>query len=206
MLRLRAGRGELSSTVEGGWDERLAAEVRKWGAGEDFFAVLDGLGVVRREDHLTVGEAQIQTHLALADGVGGWSPQFDPSLFSQSLLFHHSLSAALRPSSHPSKHLQSAHSAVQSDDLVVAGSSTATAIALSDSRLEGINLGDSGACILRRDKLLWRSTEQTHFFNCPRQLAKVPQGNRGAVSDQVRDGEDFGMELEPGDSVILYVS
>ena len=46
MLRLRAGRGELSSSTEGGWNERLAEEVRRWGAGEDFFAVVDSGSMV----------------------------------------------------------------------------------------------------------------------------------------------------------------
>lgn len=46
MLNLRAGRGELRGGIEGGWDEGLGEETRKWGAGEDFFAVVDGGGWV----------------------------------------------------------------------------------------------------------------------------------------------------------------
>ena len=37
----RAGRGDLSAGKPGGWDEALQDEVRRWGAGEDFFAVAD---------------------------------------------------------------------------------------------------------------------------------------------------------------------
>ena len=36
-----AGRGELSEAAIGGWDERISLETRKWGAGEDFFCVVD---------------------------------------------------------------------------------------------------------------------------------------------------------------------
>lgn len=45
MRALPAGRGELKPTDgeegDGGWDEELQGRVRKWGAGEDFFAVFD---------------------------------------------------------------------------------------------------------------------------------------------------------------------
>lgn len=45
MRALPAGRGELKPTEgdegDGGWDEELQARVRKWGAGEDFFAIVD---------------------------------------------------------------------------------------------------------------------------------------------------------------------
>lgn len=40
MRSLQAGRGVLRAR-EGGWDEGLQEEVRKWGAGEDFFGVED---------------------------------------------------------------------------------------------------------------------------------------------------------------------
>ena len=37
----RAGRGDLIASKAGGWDEKMQDEVRRWGAGEDFFAVID---------------------------------------------------------------------------------------------------------------------------------------------------------------------
>lgn len=49
MRFLPAGRGELhpsSTDQDGGWDAGLRDEVLKWGAGEDFFAVVDGGGFV----------------------------------------------------------------------------------------------------------------------------------------------------------------
>lgn len=46
MLRLRAGRGELVGGVEGGWTEEMQEEVGRWGAGEDFFGLIDGAGYV----------------------------------------------------------------------------------------------------------------------------------------------------------------
>lgn len=53
MRALPGGRGDLrpSSTAEdGGWDASLREEVLKWGAGEDFFAVVDGGAFVSEPD------------------------------------------------------------------------------------------------------------------------------------------------------------
>lgn len=33
------------------------------------------------------------THLAISDGVGGWSDTVDPSFFSQALMYHYSMTA-----------------------------------------------------------------------------------------------------------------
>jgi hypothetical protein len=46
MLNLRAGRGELSGGVEGGWTDAMQVESKRWGAGEDFFALVDNGGYV----------------------------------------------------------------------------------------------------------------------------------------------------------------
>jgi hypothetical protein len=47
MLSLRAGRGELQGGIEGGWSEETQMATRRWGAGEDFFALVEGGGYVR---------------------------------------------------------------------------------------------------------------------------------------------------------------
>jgi protein phosphatase PTC7 len=51
MKLLPAGRGELrpSDSPDGGWDAGLRERVWKWGAGEDFFAVVDGGDAYVRE-------------------------------------------------------------------------------------------------------------------------------------------------------------
>ena len=69
--------------------------------------------------------------------------------------------------------------------------------------MNGVNLGDSGCAVLRRDEVVWRAKEQTHYFNCPRQLAKVPGDASGAIRDQVSDGQAFTFDIEPGDSIVL---
>lgn len=51
------------------------------------------------------------------------------------------------------------------------GASTASVIGMDEfGRLFGINLGDSGVRIIRGQKMIWRTREQQHFFNCPYQL------------------------------------
>lgn len=51
------------------------------------------------------------------------------------------------------------------------GASTACVIGMDRyARLFGINLGDSGVRIIRNGKLIFRTKEQQHFFNCPYQL------------------------------------
>ena len=40
-LSRRAGRGVLSEAAVGGWDDRIALDCKTWGAGEDFFCILD---------------------------------------------------------------------------------------------------------------------------------------------------------------------
>ncbi|EIW68416.1 hypothetical protein TREMEDRAFT_16396, partial [Tremella mesenterica DSM 1558] len=224
MLSLRAGRGELE-VGEGGWGEGNGEESKKWGAGEDFFTIVEGSG---------------NTHLAVADGVGGWAPQYDPSLFSQSLLYHYTLSSRSSPSSSPSSHLTSAYQAVLSDPLVQAGSSTAVTISLSPTGfLSGLNLGDSGCTILRSSKPLHTTIPQTHAFNTPYQLSKFPpkpklsSSERSSIIEQLRalkkgemispeleekaqglmpdpistkpnEGDEFKSDLQPGDTVLIY--
>lgn len=154
--------------------------------------------------------------MALADGVGGWGPKYDPSLFSQSLLYHYSTSAASAPSSHPSKHLQAGYDATLADEHVPAGSSTAVAVSLgSNGDLRGVNLGDSGLTILRKGLPIYTSDVQTHYFNCPYQLSKIPKVMRpsrgsgevddgGHITDTPSKADLIQFNLQPNDIVILY--
>jgi len=62
----------------------------------------------------------------------------------------------------------------------VAGSATATICVLNNRELTALNLGDSGFILIRFDSvtndpyILIRSKEQTHKFNTPYQLTKLP--------------------------------
>lgn len=80
-----------------------------------------------------------QTHLALSDGVGGWAPQVDPSLFAQSLMYHYARSARSSPSSPPWDILKKGFEAVLGDKGVPAGSGTAVGVRMGDTgELKGV--------------------------------------------------------------------
>ena len=48
MMLLRAGRGEINEQAVGGWDPSVVDRRIKYGAGEDFFGIVDGGGWVSR--------------------------------------------------------------------------------------------------------------------------------------------------------------
>lgn len=73
-----------------------------------------------------------QTHVALSDGVGGWAPHFDPSFYSQALMYHYAQTASSAPSIAPWDALAKAYKAVNADDAVQAGSATAVGVNLEE--------------------------------------------------------------------------
>lgn len=143
----------------------------------------------------TVGGSPHHVAFGVADGVGGWQDQgVDPSEFSHGLCglmagtayLHESnakveeknespaqgeLSVALRPQSL----LQTAYDAVMSNPRIMAGGCTASlAVMSAEGDMETANLGDSGYLIFQPGKVAYRSDIQTHAFNTPYQLSKVP--------------------------------
>jgi len=106
----------------------------------------------------------------------------------------------------PAQCLENAHTAVLREKLVVAGSSTATILNFNASSglLRTLNLGDSGFIIVRSSSIIYESIYQTHYFNCPMQLSKIPPKFEGPVRDQVSDGHPYEIRLRDGDLVIAY--
>jgi len=93
---------------------------------------------------------------------------------------------------------------------VLAGSSTACLLTLNSSSglLRAANLGDSGFSIIRSSSVIYRQPVQTHFFNCPKQLTKLP-ANSGkrftrACVDSPSDADLYQTTLRDGDIVVLY--
>ncbi|KAF8228176.1 hypothetical protein L208DRAFT_1292865 [Tricholoma matsutake] len=168
----------------------------------------------------------------VADGVGGWVESgVDPALFSQALMYHahrYSRSAwAGEPEIDPTldyeereeiegwemtpyECLDFAYGGVLREKFVQAGSSTACLISLNASSglLRSANLGDSGFVIIRSSTVLHKQQPQTHFFNCPKQLTKLPVNSRRRFSracvDSPSEAETFRMNLRDGDIVIAY--
>ncbi|EIN07379.1 protein serine/threonine phosphatase 2C [Punctularia strigosozonata HHB-11173 SS5] len=188
-------------------------------AGEDFFYVQQ----MREQSGLSVG---------VADGVGGWVDSgVDPSLFSQALMFHSARYARsawagepeIDPTTGyedreevegwemaPGECLSAAYGAVLRERAVLAGSSTACLLNFNASSglLRSANLGDSGFLIIRSSAVFYKQQPQTHYFNCPKQLTKMPNNTNmsqaGNYIDQPEDAALFETKLRDGDLIIAY--
>ncbi|KAI0341673.1 protein serine/threonine phosphatase 2C [Trametopsis cervina] len=169
--------------------------------------------------------------LGIADGVGGWIDSgVDASMFSQALMFHAHRYAkngwAGEPEIDPTQDyaereqvegweltpmecMDLAHGGVLRERAVLAGSSTACVVNLNAATgiLRAANLGDSGFCIIRSSSVIHFQEAQTHYFNCPRQLSKIPAKGRlrgGMCADPATDADTYETKLIDGDIVILF--
>ncbi|KAI0928726.1 hypothetical protein AcW1_005890 [Taiwanofungus camphoratus] len=186
--------------------------------GEDFFYVQE----MRSQSGVSIG---------IADGVGGWVDSgVDPSMFSQALMYHAHRYAkdswAGEPETdpmqeyeereqvegwelYPAECLELAHGGVLRERAVQAGSSTACLLTLNASSgvLRAANLGDSGFSIIRSSAVIYQQRVQQHFFNCPKQLSKLPTSTprfSRACIDSPRDAETYETKLRDGDIVLAY--
>lgn len=121
-----------------------------------------------------------QTALGVADGVGGWDQSgIDSGLFSRGICSHMMSIARSHTSAPqtltPQNLLGRAYKAVLEDRSIPGGGSTAcVAIGRSHGVVEIANLGDSGYILLRSNAVHYRSEAQTHAFNTPYQLSRIP--------------------------------
>jgi|ERR1712130_121938 len=150
-------------------------------------------------------DSDIDTY-GIADGVGGWRRQgIDPSIFSTSLMEQCMNISATNPD--PKKTLINAVSEMQkihkSQNYRLLGSSTAVCISIDkkSNSLSVANLGDSGFLVLREGKVLLRSKEQVHRFNCPFQISLFTPGYN-SISDSAADADEYNFELMLGDVVV----
>jgi protein phosphatase PTC7 len=122
-------------------------------------------------------------------------------------MYHYAQAASASPSRAPWDALQAAYDGVEKDDSVRAGSATAVGVSLENNgRGRAVNLGDSGLTILRRGAAVFETVPQTHFFNCPYQLSKIPASMRSPelIMDTPDRAECLEFQLSPGDVVVLY--
>lgn len=180
-------------------------------SGEDaFFATT----IAGSTDHVAFG---------VADGVGGWQDQgVDPSVFSHGLCGYMAGSAhtlegleSEQPETlKPQKLLQRAYDAVMANPRIVAGGCTASLATVGkEGNLETANLGDSGYLLFGPGKVSYRSAVQTHAFNTPYQLSKVPArlqaqhaifgGGSQHFSEIPEQADLVSHELKHGDIVLF---
>jgi len=148
----------------------------------------------------------------VADGVGGSARDgVDPGLFSRTMLRHCQRYLAEHSNAPPSgAHLaraMAASSAALARDPVGGSSTLLLGQLSSNAQLYLANIGDSAALLLRptprrfarAGTVLWprlvaRTHEQTHYFNCPFQVAAedmlaVVEGSTDAIQVDVRAGD-----------------
>jgi len=146
----------------------------------------------------------------VADGVGGWSDAgVDPGEFARSLL-RFAQEAIRKPEGDCEAELRHAllTSVARLHEEQIQGGTTALLGRLHGSTLALLNLGDSGAILLRPalrtppgsdqpllfPRVVFRSSDQTHYFNCPYQI-----GSGGAPAET----PDFvAVRVQAGDLVL----
>lgn len=130
--------------------------------------------------------------LGVFDGVGGWaSIGIDAGLYSKELS---RLTANYVASEGPGRVVEGLKAATGSNQAI--GSSTACVVGMEGRRLIGVNVGDSGLVVIRDKAIVYRTTEQQHYFNCPFQI--------GTDSlDTVEVGGPIEIGLQHGDWIIM---
>lgn len=132
--------------------------------------------------HSQVGTSEASA-FGVADGVGGWEESgVDPADFAHGLCEYMACAARMWPQGaksntlQPKYLLQTAFDEVTADNAILGGGSTAcVAVAAPDGNVQVANLGDSGFMHLGLNAVRHFSHPQTHAFNTPFQLSKIPQ-------------------------------
>lgn len=169
------------------------------------------------EDNLFVSHPGSDGYIALgvADGVGGWSEAgYDSSAISRELCSSIKLifEKATNKDVTPKELLSAAFKDILSLPKVEIGGTTAClGILTPDNKLKVANLGDSWCGVFRDYKLIKETNFQTHNFNTPYQLAKIPrqilrqaelQGRRYII-DSPEMADEYVWDLQKDDIVIF---
>ena len=169
------------------------------------------------EDNLFVSSQVLDGSIAVgvADGVGGWSEAgYDSSAISRELCssmrkgFETSGDAATSPKSvldHAFKEV------LESEAVEIGGTTACLGVFTPDLKLHVANLGDSWCGLFREYKLVKETNFQTHNFNTPYQLAKIPQHilrkaameGRRYIIDEPKLADEYSWDLKKGDIVMF---
>lgn len=114
--------------------------------------------------------------VGVADGVGGWSEAgYDSSAISRELCSQMKLIFETLADMSPKELLnQSFEAVLKSPQVEIGGTTACLGIFTPDYKLKVANLGDSWCGVFRDYKLIHETNFQTHNFNTPYQLAKIP--------------------------------
>ncbi|XP_025626468.1 probable protein phosphatase 2C 26 isoform X1 [Arachis hypogaea] len=137
--------------------------------------------------------------LAIADGVSGWAEEdVDPSLFPRELLANASnFVEDMEVNYDPQILIRKSHAATSST-----GSATVIVAMLEKNGILKIaNVGDCGLRVIRNGSVIFSTSPQEHYFDCPFQLSSERAGQTyldAALGKQVSD-----VELIEGDTIVM---
>lgn len=170
------------------------------------------------EDNLFVSQQSEDGYISLgvADGVGGWSEAgYDSSAISRELCAQMKAifeSSNEKVSLTPKNLLNNAFDNIlQSPKVEIGGTTACLGILTPDYKLKVANLGDSWCGVFRDYKLINETSFQTHNFNTPYQLAKIPkqimkqaesQGKRYII-DNPNMADEYLWNLQKNDIIIF---
>jgi len=152
--------------------------------------------------------------IGVADGVGGYSNMgVDPSLMAWALMEESQKALDRNHGITPYEALIIAYEKIRAENLVECGGSTACVLLMSKGqddagnhvlKLQSSNLGDSAFMVIRDGKVIYRSVEQTHFWNCPLQMCVPPKHVADVFQDHPREADTLAtpLDLRPGDVLV----
>nr|POE66337.1 putative protein phosphatase 2c 26 [Quercus suber] len=133
--------------------------------------------------------------IAVADGVSGWAEQnVDPSLFPKELMANASnLVGDEEVNNDPQILLRKAHAATSST-----GSATVIVAMLERNGILKIaSVGDCGLRVIREGQIIFSTSPQEHYFDCPYQLSSE------VVGQTYLDAMVSSVELMEGDTIVM---
>ncbi|XP_031271844.1 probable protein phosphatase 2C 26 [Pistacia vera] len=133
--------------------------------------------------------------IAVADGVSGWAEQnVDSSLFSRELMTNASYLVEDEEVNYdPQILIQKAHTAMSS----IGSATVIVAMLERNGILKIANIGDCGLRIIREGQIIFSSSPQEHYFDCPYQLSSE------AVGQTYLDAMVTCIELTEGDTIVM---
>ncbi|KAL7173093.1 hypothetical protein ACSBR2_032544 [Camellia fascicularis] len=133
--------------------------------------------------------------IAVADGVSGWAEQnVDPSLFSRELMAKASdLVGDEEVNYDPQILLKKAHAATAS----IGSATVIVAMLERNGSLKIANVGDCGLRVIRKGQIIFSTSPQEHYFDCPYQLSSE------VVGQTYLDATVTSVRLMEGDTIVM---
>ncbi|KAL3518012.1 hypothetical protein ACH5RR_020601 [Cinchona calisaya] len=133
--------------------------------------------------------------IAVADGVSGWAEQnVNPALFSQEFMAKASSFVEDEEVNYdPRTLIKKAHAATSS----VGSATVIIAMLEKNGILKIANVGDCGLRIIRKGQVVFSTSPQEHYFDCPYQLSSE------AVGQTYLDATVSSVELVKGDTLVI---